>query len=239
MRAQPDPRVGRVDPCLTYEYREEVILDYALLSAGSLFAILSPFATAPTFLAITENESAARQVTMAARACVLSFVILVLFSVLGEPILASFRVTVPALQMAGGIVILRIGLQLMSGERGRLTPAERTQAAEKEDVTVTPLAVPILCGPGTISTGIVLGVEASSVGEYVTLVVVIALIYAMTFGFLFAGVRSTRWISPLALRITGRLMGMLLAAVAMQFMISGITTAFPGVLGVPAIAPTN
>ncbi len=206
-------------------------MEFALLSAGSLFAILSPFATAPTFLALTETESASQQISMAARACALSMALLVLFSLAGAQILGAFRITVPAFQIAGGLVVLRVAFELLAGERKRLTPVERDEAESKLDITVTPLAFPILCGPATLSTGIVLGSQAAGMGDRATLVLVITLIYAMTFGFLFAAVRSSRLISPLVLRVLGRLMGMILAAVAVQFILSGLGAAFPAALG--------
>lgn len=206
-------------------------MEFALLSAGSLFAILSPFATAPTFLALTEDETAEQQISMAARACALALVLLMLFSLIGAQILSAFRITVPAFQIAGGLVVLRVAFQLLNGERTRLTPVEQNEAESKPDITVTPLTFPILCGPATLSTGIVLGAQASGLGERVTLVLVIMLIYAMTFGFLLAAVRSSRLISPLVLRVLGRLMGMLLAAVAVQFILTGLAAAFPAALG--------
>lgn len=206
-------------------------MEFALLSAGSLFAILSPFATAPTFLALTEDETAAQQISMAGRACALSLILLLLFSLAGAQILGAFRITVPAFQIAGGLVVLRVAFQLLGGERTRLTPIEQDEAENKPDITVTPLAFPILCGPATISTGIVLGSQAASMGDRAALVVVITLIYAMTFGFLLAAVRSSRWISPLVMKVLGRLMGMLLAAVAVQFILSGLGAAYPAALG--------
>ena len=205
-------------------------MDFALLSAGSLFAILSPFATAPTFLALTEDETPIQQISMAGRACALSLILLTLFSLAGTQILAAFRITVPAFQIAGGLVVMRVAFQLLSGERARLTSVEQSEAEGKPDITVTPLAFPILCGPATISTGIVLGSQAASVGDRAILIVVIILIYAMTFGFLLAAVRSSRWISPLVLKVLGRIMGMLLAAVSVQFILSGLGSAFPAAL---------
>lgn len=203
-------------------------MDYALLSAGTLFAILNPFATAPTFLALTEDEAQGHRVSMAGRACLLSALLLIGFSLFGEQILGAFRVTVPALQIAGGIVVLRVALQLIGGERRRLTPAESEEAIEKEDITVTPLAVPILCGPGTITTGIVLGTQAGGLQDRTVLAVIIASIYATTFAVLYAAAHSSRWLGPLVLKVLGRLMGMLLATVAVQFMLSGFESVARG-----------
>lgn len=202
-------------------------MDYALLCAGTLFAILSPFATVPTFLALTEDESDDQRLSMATRACTLAVIILVFFSLFGEVILGTFRIEKPALQIAGGLIVLRTAFQLISGERRRLTSPEREEAEEKEDITVTPLAVPILCGPGTITTGIVLGTEASSLSQSAILVGSIVAIYGLTFGFLLVAIRSTRWAGPLVVRVLGRLMGMLLAAVAVQFILAGLENTYP------------
>lgn len=200
-------------------------VEYAILAFGSLFAILSPFATVPTFLALSDDETPADQMSMAARACVLAFIVLALFSLLGEPILAGFRVSVPALQIAGGLVVLRVAFDLIQGERRRLTPPEQSEARDKADITVTPLAVPILCGPGTITTGIILGAEADGTAQHATLIVVTASIYAVTYAFLTLAVHSSRWMGTLTLRVLGRLMGMLLAGVAVQFVLNGVQAA--------------
>lgn len=205
-------------------------MEYALLCSGTLFAIVSPFATAPTFLAMTEGENDDLQISMAARACALSCFLLVVFSLFGETILGAFRVGVPALQISGGLVILRVAFALIGGERKRLTPAEHDEAEEKEDITVTPLAIPILCGPGTITSGIVLGTQAATYDHRLILISAIVSIYFLTFCLLYAAVRSSRWAGTLVLRVLGRLMGMLLAAVAIQFILSGLVATFPGAL---------
>lgn len=196
--------------------------EYIGLAFGSLFAILSPFATVPTFLALTEDQTSEAQTSMARRACLLACLVLVLFSGLGQHILAGFRVSVPALQIAGGLVILRVALELISGERRRLTPPERAEAESKDDIAITPLAIPILCGPGTITTGIILGTEAGDAFQHTLLVGIIAILYATTFGLLLLAIRSSTWMGPLTVRVIGRLMGMLLAAVAVQFILNGL-----------------
>lgn len=208
------------------------LLPYTLLAFGSLFAIVSPFATVPIFLAVTEGENAEERLSLARRACVLAFILLLAFAVLGTRILGAFRVTVPALQIAGGLVILRVAFDMLSGVgRRRLTPEERVEALEKDDVAVTPLAVPILCGPGTMTTGIVLGSQAVDPLHTTVFVVVGAVIYAITFGLLSVAVRNSSFLSPIGLRVVSRVMGLILAAIAVQFVLDGVRGAFPGIVG--------
>lgn len=207
------------------------LASYALLTFGSLFAILSPLGTVPTFLALTEDDTAAARISMARRACIIAFVVMTAFSLLGSRILGSFQVSIPALQIAGGLVILRVGLEMLRGLRSRLTPEERAEAIEKHDVAVTPLGVPMLCGPGSITTAIVLESQATGPLQLAVLVGCTALIYAGTFVLLFAAVRYSAFLGQITLRVIGRLMGLLLAAIAVQFMLNGVRGALPILMG--------
>lgn len=203
---------------------------YALLAFGSLFAILSPLGTVPAFLALTESDELHARISMARRACIVAFVVLAAFSLVGSEILRSFQVSVPALQIAGGIVILRVGLEMLGGSRRRLTPEERSEAAEKDDIAITPLAIPMLCGPGAITAGIVLGSQATGPAQLLTLVAIVAVMYAGTFVLLWVGVRYSRFLGQITLRVVGRLMGLLLTAVAVQFILNGVRDAIPTLL---------
>lgn len=205
-------------------------LNYGLLAFGSLFAILSPFATVPMFLALTEDDEEEARISMARRACVIALVVLLAFGTLGAAILEVFRISVPALQIAGGLVILKIGLEMLTGDRGRLTPEERAEARAKEDVAVTPLAIPVLCGPGTITTGMLLGSAAAHWIDYVVLAFVATAIYGITFCLLFLAVRYSAFVGQITLRVIGRIMGLLVAAIAVQFILDGTRDVLPTLL---------
>jgi len=204
---------------------------YTLLAFGSLFAILSPLGTVPTFLALTEGDTTAERVSMARRACTVAFIVMAVFSLFGASILGAFAVGVPALQIAGGIVILRVGLEMMTGERNRLTPPERAEGRSKDDIAVTPLAVPVLCGPGVLTTGIVLESQAEGALQVGLLLGIEAAIFALTYGLLWAAATYSMFFGQIALRVVGRLMGLLLATIAIQFILNGALGAFPTVLG--------
>lgn len=207
------------------------VVPYSLLAFGALFAILSPLGTVPTFLALTEDDDSESRLSMARRACFVAFLVMATFSVLGARILGAFHVGIPALQIAGGIVILRVGLEMLGGTRRRLTPEERKEALEKDDVAITPLGVPMLCGPGTITTGIVLESQASNPFEVGILVAITAAIYVMTFALLWLAVRYSAFFGQITRRVVGRLMGLLLAAVAVQFILNGLAAAWPTLAG--------
>lgn len=204
----------------------DAFLTYALLSFGSLFAILSPFATVPTFLAMTEGNSAAERSVMAGRACKIACGVLVVFTLLGLNILGFFRVSVPAFQIAGGLVILRVAFEMLQGSRGtKVTPEERQEGKEKDDISITPLAVPILCGPGTITTGILLSSQATSWIHTGVLIANVVIIYLGTYNVLRFAAAYSHVFGDTTLKIITRLMGLLLLAIAVQFVVDGVHAA--------------
>ena len=204
---------------------------FTLLALGSLFAILSPFGTVPAFMAMTEHDDEDEQLRMARRACLVAFFGLSAFSLLGSSILGALKISIPALQIAGGLVILRIAFDMLQGNRRRLSPEESAEAREKDDIAITPLAIPMLCGPGTITTGIVLGSQADTALHHAALIASGAAIYTMTYALLWTAVRYSRVVGQIAMRATARIFGLLLAAVAVEFVVTGLREALPATFG--------
>lgn len=196
---------------------------YAVLCFGSLFAIMSPFATVPPFLAMTEGDTAAERTAMARRASTIACIVLLAFALLGTSILAMFRVGVPAFRIAGGLVILRVGFEMLQGSRAlKVTPEERREGAQKDDISVTPLAVPILCGPGTITAAILLSSQAATWLHTGILLATALLVYALTFQLLRIASHYTHFLGETTLKVLSRLMGLLLLSVAVQFVVDGL-----------------
>jgi multiple antibiotic resistance protein len=196
--------------------------NYLLLCFGTLFAVLNPLATVPPFLAMTETDTPDDRLHMARRACSVAFVVLVVFSVSGLAILDFFGISVPAFKIAGGLVLLRASMEMLKGSRAKITAEEREEGVHKDDVSITPLAVPILCGPVTIASGVLLSARASTWMHYLVLIGTILVIYLLTYGVLRLAVMYSHLSGELTLRIVSRLMGLLLAALAVQFVINGI-----------------
>ena len=126
--------------------------------------------------------------------------------------------------MAGSVVLLLVALDMLRGQRSRVheTDEERAAGVAKPDIAITPLAVPMLAGPGAISTAILLNNQAQSFAQHVVLYICIAVVSAASFLILGFAARSTRWLNPIALKLTERIMGLLLAAVAFQFLLNAL-----------------
>jgi multiple antibiotic resistance protein len=201
----------------------DLIPAYALLAFGALFAVLNPFATLPPFLAMTSQNDAGERRWMARRACSVACGVLILFALSGMTLLNFFGVSVAAFRIAGGLVLIRVAFDLLQGSRTlKISPEERREGVEKDDISITPLGIPILCGPATITTAILLSSEAVSWLQTGTLVLIIAAIYAGIFFLLRLASDHSGLLGETAIRISSRLMGLILVAVAVQFVIDGI-----------------
>jgi multiple antibiotic resistance protein len=196
---------------------------FAVLAFGSLFAVLNPFATIPPFLAMTQSNSAEERRAMADRACRIAAVVLAVFAMAGLSVLSFFGVTVPAFRIAGGIVLIRVAFELLQAAPDlKATPAERAEGIQKNDISITPLGIPILCGPATITTGILVASEAVTWPRKLALLLVIALIYYGIFVMLRIVSDHAHRLGETPIRISSRLMGLILMAVAVQFVVDGV-----------------
>jgi multiple antibiotic resistance protein len=200
------------------------LLEYTLLALSSLFVIVDPIAVVPSFLAMTPHESATARIRMARLACIIMAVVLMIFATIGTRVLEFLGITLPAFQIAGSIVLLLIALDMLRAQRSRVqeTNEETAAGTAKEDIAVTPLAIPMLAGPGAISTAILLRNRAQDFSQHVALLLVIAFIGLVSYAILHFSAHGARWLNPIAMRITTRIMGLLLAAVAVQFMTNAI-----------------
>lgn len=199
-------------------------VQFGLLAFGSLFVIVDPVSTAPAFLAMTPEHTPAQRVQMARLACVVAAGVLLVFAAAGQYIFRFLGITLPAFQIAASIVLLMVALDMLKAQRSRVqeTREETEAGASKEDISITPLAIPLLAGPGAISTAILLQSQAQGWMQQAVLYGVIVLVMLASYWILHVAAQSSRFLNPIALNILSRIMGLLLAAVAVQFMVNAL-----------------
>lgn len=190
---------------------------------GLVFAIVDPFGYIPIFISMTMKDSEERRRLMLKKACITAGVVLILFTVMGNNILGFFGISIPALQITGGLVLLAIGFEMLNvlpvGEK--LSPSEKTEGVEKEDISIIPLAIPMLSGPASIATVVVLGSETESVADYSVIFFSIATTLAITYLILRSAAKILAWVGLTGLNVVTRIMGLLLCAMAVQLIING------------------
>jgi len=203
---------------------EMTFSEYSLLAITSLFVILDPIAAVPAFIAMTPNDPPAAKLRMARLACWVAAGVLMVFAAAGNMIFKVMGITLPAFQIAGSILLLRIALDMLYARRSpaRETDEEVAAGAAKDDIAITPLGVPMLAGPGAISTVLILLNQAKGITQVVVLFASIALVCFMGYWVFWLAVRGTRYLNPLALKLTTRLFGLLLASMAVQFIFNAL-----------------
>ena len=198
------------------------LLSHALTVFLGFFAIMNPIANTAVFVGLTGDKNAAAKKQIAFRALLLTFCIVCVFALLGKTIFTLFSITLPALRITGGILVFLIGYQMLHGESSRMHSSGDGSDA---DIAISPLAVPILAGPGTIATAMNYS-AAGGWGEIIVTVTTFGALCLLSFIFFISGQRVVSYIGSSGIAIVTRLMGLILAVIGTQMLIDGIVGAF-------------
>lgn len=204
-------------------------LSYGVVAFSAIFFVVDPIAVVPVFITITEGDSEAKRRAMAWRACVITAAILLTFMLCGGLIFQLFGLTLAAFKIAGGILLMLTALDMLRSRpsRTRTSDQEVNEAVHKPDVAIVPLAMPLLAGPGSIATVMVLVAQASRLWQFVLLGFSILGTALISYLMLRAAGLVNRFLGNSGRAILERVMGLLLVAIAVQFLIGGVRDAFP------------
>jgi multiple antibiotic resistance protein len=189
----------------------------------SLFTMVNPIGVVPPYLAMTNGMSSAQSRRVAMRATMTATVILLLFAFTGEFVFSFFGISGDALRVVGGIIFLGMGYQMLLGHppRERLPSESPDQFAK--DISITPLGIPIVCGPGAIATAILLTTENPSAAHYAITSAVIVTIMTLAFLSMVYGRRIMAFFGEDGATVLLRLTGLLLMTIAIEFLVTGLT----------------
>ncbi len=198
-------------------------LEFTLVSFSLIFFIVDPLGNIPVFLSVTEGATQEERKRIALRASIATFCILVLFALLGEGILRVLNVTINSFQIAGGILIFIIAISMLQARRSRTkTTPEEEHERPGEDVSIFPLAIPMMSGPAAITTVMVLTNLSKSIGQRI--LVIVAIFFTSFCSYLI--LRTSRHLlgvlGQTGLNVLERLMGLLLAVISVQFVVDGL-----------------
>jgi len=200
----------------------------------AFFAMMNPVAGLPVFLSLTASDDKRTERRIATRALLLAFGIVTVFAVGGKLIFELFGITLPALRIAGGAVVFLIGFHMLQGQHSSVqhpSPDDQSSAAAQQlSVAVSPLAMPLLAGPGTIATAMNLSAAGGLAAMGVTIAAFAVLCVVTWLLFSYGSPLVTR-IGPSALNVTTRLMGLILAVIGAQMLTTGLKGALPGLAG--------
>ncbi|HKV75528.1 MAG TPA: MarC family protein [Gemmatimonadales bacterium] len=201
-------------------------VQFALITFTSVLFIVDPIAALPTFLVITQDQTPAERRSTALRACVAMAILLAVFGLAGNLIFKAFGITLPAFRIAGGLILWLVAIDMLRAQRSTQESHEEVaEGVAKDDVALTPLAIPVLAGPGAISTVMVLAGQSRAVDRAVVVYGSIALTALVSYICLRLGDRLVKHLGRTGIGVVTRVMGLLLAAVATQFILTGIQEA--------------
>ena len=200
---------------------------FAVLALSSIFFLVDPFAAIPAFLAITESADPVRRKRMARKGALTCFIVLTGFALGGQLLFRMFGITLPAFEVAGGLILLLIGLDMLEAKRSptQETHGDTEEAAAKEDAGIVPLGIPMLAGPGAISSVMVLVGQVPSLWHWEMGAILGSITFTcvVTYWVLASASQVRRVMGETGIRILVRIMGLLLVALAMQFFVNGLT----------------
>jgi len=200
----------------------DVILLLTTVFIG-FFAILNPVGNTPVFLTMVGDADPKILKRVAARAVVVAFIIIAIFSLFGHIIFRLFNITLPAFQIAGGIIVFFIGYDLLQGKAaGAHKSRIKDSVSPYDDMAVSPLGIPLLAGPGTISTAMNFVGQGNSFFNTVLIILVFAVVCAITYLMFILSKRIADKLRPSLIKAISRIMGLILAVIAVQMLINGI-----------------
>ncbi len=194
----------------------------------SIFSIVNPVSGVMTFISMTSNMSKADRIYIAKRSVVIASVMAIIFSISGEIILQFFTITIDSLRIAGGILLFLVAVDMLFARTSResITSEELKDATQRENISVFPIAMPLLTGPGTITTIIVLMRTSESIDSKLVVIGAILLNFAITFLIFRFSDRFNKVVGMTGMLVMTRIMGLFLGAIAVDFITTGIKNIF-------------
>lgn len=213
--------------------QEDFIFTSYLLGAASflfaaftsIFSVVNPLAAMPVFLSLTEKDTEVQRSRQAKKAAVYMSLVLVVFLFAGTYIMSFFGISLPGIRIAGGLIIMRAAFSMLNPEQpGRKISEEDEEAAkEKADISFSPLAMPLLSGPGSIAVVIGLATQARSLTDYLLITAAILLVALIAYAVLRIAPKATRFIGKSGMSAMTRMMGFIALTISVQFILTGIS----------------
>ena len=204
---------------------DNLLISYSIVAFTSLFTLVNPIGFTAIFLSMVDELSSKEKRKIALKGVITACIVLITFALIGRLIFSFFGITIDAFKIVGGILFFRSGLNLLESKisRTRSTPMEIKEAENKEEMAFTPIGIPMIAGPGAITSVMILSAEATTFPYRIILLSVIIIIMLITLFFAYLGEKITNYVGTTGMRIIQRIMGLILMVIAIQFIIDGLT----------------
>lgn len=200
-------------------------IGFFIFAISSLFTLVDPIGAAPMFVALTERYDRADVLRIARKASIAAGLVLIVFAAMGDYIFSMYHLTLNAFRLTGGVIFFRLGLNMLESipRRTKSTPKEEAEALEKDEIAITPIGIPLIAGPGAITSVMILMGESTNVYQKTIVFIAIGLVMILTYFILRGSKALLSKLGTSGSRIIHRIMGMLLMVIASQFFIDGVS----------------
>ena len=198
-------------------------LSFGLMAFTSFFTLLNPLGTMPVFLTMTANLSPEERTKTARKAIITAIITLIAFSFSGKVLFEFFGISIHAFRVVGGIIFFLMGQDMLQARLASTKINEEDIKSYVNDISITPLAIPMIAGPGSITNGIILMQDAHSVTLKITLVIVIVVVLLLTFVILWSSTKLVKFLGETGNMVLMRLMGLIVMVIAVEFLFSGLS----------------
>ncbi len=209
----------------------DTLFSFGLLCFTSFLTLMNPLGTMPVFMSMTNALSNQERKKTAKKATIVAFITLVLFAFSGQLLFTFFGISVHSFRIVGGIIFFMMGYDMLQARLVKVKMSEETARREyASDISITPLAIPMICGPGAITNAIVLMEDATSFKYQAILIGCMAIVCLLTFLVLWSAGKVSKWLGETGNKIMMRLMGLIVMVIAVEFFFSGLIPILSGKL---------
>ena len=204
----------------------QIEVEYFLLCISTLFVLVNPLGIAPIFVIMTERFDHESRKSIAKKGIITAGITLIIFAGLGSLIFKLYSITIEAFQIMGGIIFFRSGLRMLEAKIGRTrtTPAEQDESMDRDDIAISPVGIPLITGPGALTSAVILSGKAPGISSYGTLLLAITIVLTLVYFIFRGGDTLAKKIGQSGMRAIQRIMGIVLMVIAIQFIINGSET---------------
>jgi len=199
------------------------LIKYGLLAFTSFFTLINPLGTMPIFMTMTSSLDHKKKIKTAQKAIFVALITILFFAFTGQLLFKFFGVSVNSFRMVGGIIFFLMGMDMLQARLVKVKVKESEVNSYVNDISITPLAIPMICGPGSITNAIVLMEDATTLSHKLVLISVIILIMLLTYIILYSSTKISKFLGETGNNVLMRLMGLIVMVIAVEFFFSGLT----------------
>ncbi|TLX76068.1 NAAT family transporter [Labilibacter sediminis] len=207
------------------------LITFALLSFTSFFTLINPLGSMPVFLTMTADLDQSHRVKTAKKATLVSFFVIVAFAFSGQLLFKFFGISVNSLRIVGGAIFFIMGMDMLQARLGKVKIKDSEIKTYVNDISITPLAIPMICGPGAITNAIVLMEDATTIGLKAVLILMLLMVMILTYLIYYSSSRIIKFLGETGNNVMMRLMGLIVMVIAVEFFFSGLKPIVLDMLG--------